>query len=107
MIYPSEVTTTPEPREFCTIASSLGFRFWRGLRLKKSEGSSWYWRRTGAFFDVLMLTTDGIIALTRARRSRFRFSRPATSFGSTLGLVASVYFSDVAARKFRPPVLSR
>src|SRR5436189_3243970 len=107
MMWPSEVTTTPDPREFWTIASSFGFRFWRGFRLKNSDGSSWYWRRTGAFFDVLMLTTDGITELTSVRRSRFRFSRPATSFGSTLGLVASEYFSEVTARNFRPPVLRR
>ncbi len=39
-----------------------------------------------------MLTTAGRMLLTSARRSLFRFSRPATSFGSTLDVVVERVF---------------
>ena len=52
-----------------------------------------------------MLTTDGIMALTSARRSRLRFSSPATSFGSTLAVVASEYFSGARREKLQSAIL--
>src|SRR6266542_3888192 len=60
MIWPSFVTITPEPSEFCTRVSSRGLRNCRRLRKKNSNGSSSYSRRIPTFFDVLTATTEGI-----------------------------------------------
>ena len=96
MICPSLVTITPEPSEFCTIASSFGLRNWRGLRKKNSNGSRPYCRRTAIFFDVFTLTTEGMTFETSVRRSRLNCSSVPISLRSTGGAVASEYFSGVA-----------
>jgi len=58
--------------------------------------------------DIWMPDTDGITLLTRVRRSRFNASSDATSFESTLGCEASVYFSGVRpGDRLNLPCLSR
>src|SRR4029079_13959324 len=95
MMWPSLVTMTPDPSEFCTSASSRGLRNRRWFGKKNSNGSIPYSRRIATLVDVFTATTDGTTLFTRARRARHNDSSDATCFGLTADSAANVYFSGV------------
>jgi hypothetical protein len=88
-MWPSFVTMTPDPSEFCTSASSRGLRNRRWFGKKNSKGSTPYSRRI-ALVEVFTATTDGTTLFTSARRSWFNDSSDATCFGLTADSEANV-----------------